>query len=195
MSKPLLVAIDACVREGESRTRRIAEPILEALSQRYHVVKIDLPSRADLSPLHPDSFAQRMAGQIPDDYKEMASFIAQVKRIVIVAPFWDMSFPAVLKCFIEQVSLFGITFEDNGTTCVGLCKRPKVLYITTRGMDIKTGGKLEQATPYLKALSALWNLGALITIAAQNMDYSSPEEIEAKISACIAEGMELAKKW
>ena len=194
MNKPLLVAIDACVREGESRTRRIAEPILEALAERYSVVRIDLPS-IDLDPLNPKTYSERAAGNVPINYQKIAALIAKARRIVIVAPFLDMSFPAVLKCFIEQVSLFGITFEDNGTTCVGLCKHPKVLYITTRGMDIKTGSKLEQATPYIKALAKLWNLGGLTTIAAQNMDYSTPEEIESKISACIAEGLELAKKW
>jgi len=30
-----LVVINACVREADSRTLRIAEPIIEALSQRY----------------------------------------------------------------------------------------------------------------------------------------------------------------
>ena len=195
MRKPLLVAIDACVREGESRTRRIAEPILAALGERYSVARIDLPSRDDIHPLTPGLYADRAAGVVPKDFEGIASMIAKARRIVIVAPFWDMSFPAALKCFIEQVSLFGITFEDNGTTCIGLCKRPKVLYITTRGMDIKTGSALEQATPYFKALAKLWNLGSLTTISARNMDYSTSEEIEAKISACIAEGLELAKKW
>lgn len=70
-----------------------------------------------------------------------------------------------------------------------------MLYVTTRGMDIPTGDPREQATPYLKALGSLWNLGELTTIAAWNMDYSTPEQIEEKISACIAEGLELAKEW
>ena len=106
-----------------------------------------------------------------------------------------MGFPAVLKCFFEQTSLFDITFTDNGQTCVGLCKAPEVLFITTRGMDIPTGDPREQATPYLKALGILWNWGGLTTLAARNMDYSSPEAIESKISDVIAEGLELAKTW
>lgn len=62
-------------------------------------------------------------------------------------------------------------------------------------MDISTCDHREQATPYLKALGSLWNLGELTTIAAQNMDYSSDEEIESKITACIEDGLELVKKW
>ena len=106
-----------------------------------------------------------------------------------------MSFPAALKCFFEQTSLFEVTFTDNGKTCVGLCRAPKVLYITTRGMDIPTGSYLDQGAPYLRALGALWNLGEMTVLDIHNTDYLPAKELEAKISTCIAEGLELAKTW
>lgn len=189
-----LVFIDACARQSDSRTLRIAEPIVSALSKRYKVTRYDL-SDMDIVPLNPGLFEERGVGKIPGWAMEAAQSIAAADRIVIAAPFWDMSFPAVLKCFFEQTSLFDVTFTDTGNTCQGLCKAPKVLYITTRGMDISTCDPREQATPYLKALGSLWNLGELTTIAAQNMDYSSDEEIESKITACIEDGLELVEKW
>lgn len=189
-----LVFIDACVRQSDSRTLRVAEPIVSALSKRYKVTRYDLPDMG-IVPLNPGLFDERGVGEIPGWAMEAAQSIAAADRIVIAAPFWDMSFPAVLKCFFEQTSLFDVTFTDTGKTCQGLCKAPKLLYITTRGMDIPTGDLREQATPYLKALGTLWNLGEITTIAAQNMDYSSNEEIESKITACIEEGLKLVKKW
>ena len=189
-----LVFIDACVRQSDSRTLRIAEPIVSALSTRYKVTRYDLPDM-DIVPLNPALFDERGVGEIPGWAMEAAQSIAAADCIVIAAPFWDMSFPAVLKCFFEQTSLFDVTFTDTGKTCQGLCKAPKLLYITTRGMDIPTGDLREQATPYLKALGTLWNLGEITTIAAQNMDYSSNEEIESKITACIEDGLKLVKKW
>ena len=189
-----LVVINACVRQADSRTLRIAEPVIEALAKRYKITCYDLPDM-DIVPLNPELFAERGLGEIPSWASEAASAIAGADRILIAAPFWDMSFPAVLKCFFEQTSLFDITFTDNGNTCVGLCKAPKVLYITTRGMDIPTGDLREQATPYLKALGSLWNLGELTTISARNMGYSSEEEIEKKISRAVADGTELAQTW
>lgn len=146
-------------------------------------------------PLNPGLFEERGTGRIPAWALEAAGAIAKADRILIAAPFWDMGFPAVLKCFFEQTSLFDITFTDNGKTCVGLCKAPKVLYITTRGMDISTGDPREQATPYIKALGSLWNLGELTTIAAQNMDYSTAAEIDARIEAAVREGLDLAESW
>jgi FMN-dependent NADH-azoreductase len=76
-----------------------------------------------------------------------------------------------------------------------LCKAKKVLYITTRGMNIKTGDPLEQATPYIKALSKLWGLGELYVLSAENLDYSSDKEIESKVEAAIAQGVELCKTF
>ena len=111
--------------------------------------------------------------QIPAWAREAAESIANADRILIAAPFWGMSFPAVLKCFFEQVSLFDITFTDNGKTCVGLCRSPKVLYITTRGMDLPTGSYLDQGTPYLRALGSLWNLGEMTVLDVHNTDYIS----------------------
>ena len=189
-----LVIIDACVRQSDSRTLRIAEPVIEALSKRYRITRYDLP-QMDIVPLNPGLFEERGLGEIPSWARDAATAIAQADRILIAAPFWDMSFPAVLKCFFEQVSLFDITFTDNGKTCVGLCKAPRVLYITTRGMDIPTGDPREQATPYLRALGTLWNLGKLSVVSAQNMDYSTGEEIDAKIESATAEALALVRKW
>ena len=190
-----LVVIDACVRQDESRTRRIAEPVISALAERYEVVRYNLPEMEGIVPLDPGLFEERGRGDVPAWALRAARDIASADRILIAAPFWDMSFPAVLKCFFEQTSLFDVTFTDDGTTCVGLCKAPKVLYITTRGMDIPTGDPREQATPYLRALGNLWNLGELTVISASNMDYSTPAGIEAKLSACIAEGLAIARDW
>ncbi len=190
-----LIVINACVRKADSRTLRIAEPIIGALSERYEITRYDLPEMERVVPLTPVLFEGRGRGEIPVWALGAARDIAAADRILIAAPFWDMSFPAVLKAFFEQVSLFDVTFTDTGATCRGLCKAPKVLYITTRGMDIQTGDPLEQATPYLRALGELWNLGELITIAACNMDYLPEEAVGAKISACIDRGLELAENW
>ena len=195
VSMKKLVYIQACVRGKESRTLKIAEPVIAALGERYEVVRYDLPDIVGTVPLTPALYAERGNGVIPSWALEAARTIAAADRIVIAAPFWDMSFPAVLKAFFEQVSLFDVTFTDNGHSCEGLCKAPKVLYVTTRGMDIPTGDPREQATPYLKALGTLWNLGELTTLAAWNMDYSTPDLVEAKVSAAIVQGLALARTW
>jgi FMN-dependent NADH-azoreductase len=189
-----LVVIDACIRGEESRTRRMAEPIVAALAKRYEITRFDL-REMDIQPLTPATYAERAAGKVPQWALEAARTVAEADRIVVVAPFWDMSFPAVVKVFFEHISLFDITFTDNGRSCVGLCKCEKVMYITTRGMNIPTGDAREQGSSYLQALSRLWDLGTVLTVAAWNMDYSSPEEIEEKIESATRFGLRLAETF
>lgn len=188
-----IIFIDACIRAG-SRTKRIAERIIEELSGRYRIETIRL-GEAEYPIVDNRILEERNNGTVPKAHAELAGRIAAADRIVIAAPFWDMSFPSALKVFFENMSLFGITFDSNDKECYGLCKAEKVMYITTRGMDISTGDPLEQATPYIRALSHLWGWGELTVISAQNMDYSSPEEIEERISKAIGEGLEACKEF
>ena len=185
-----LIYIDATMR-AESRTRKIARPIVAELAKRYEIETISLDG-AGFPAVDGKILEDRNNGIVPEEYAEMARRIAAADRIVIAAPFWDMSFPAALKVFFENMSLFHITFDSDNTHCYGLCKCSKVLYVTTRGMNIRTGDTLEQATPYIKALSCLWGLGDLYVVSAENMDYSTPEEIDRKIATAIAEGVAIS---
>lgn len=188
-----LVYINACMRAG-SRTRRIASAIIGKLQERYEIETIDL-RKNQYSPADNNILEDRSNGIVPAEHVKLARRIAAADRVVIAAPFWDMSFPAALKVFFENMSLFGVTFNTNQTECYGLCKAEKVMYITTRGMNIETGDALEQATPYIKALSHLWGLGELSVVAACNMDYSSPEEIERRIADAIGEGLKMCEDF
>lgn len=178
--------IDSCLRSG-SNTKVIADTLIDRLSERYEVETIKL-SDYDFPIVKDDILNERSNGYVPEEYVQIARKIADADRLVIAAPFWDMSFPSVLKVFFENMSLFNVTFASNEKECYGLCKAEKVLYVTTRGMNIKTGDEMEQATPYIKAISRLWGLGELHVIAAENIDYSTPEQIEEKIQNAIKEG-------
>ena len=181
------------MRQG-SRTKQIADDLIGQLANRYQIETISI-TNTTYPTVNNSILNDRSQGIVPEEYVQIARRIAQASRLVIAAPFWDMSFPSALKVFIENMSLFGVTFNSDATHCYGLCKCQKVLYITTRGMDIPTGHPLEQATPYIKAISYLWGLGEVITVAAQNIDYSTPEQIEQRISQAIAQGTEICKDF
>ena len=185
--------VDACLRAG-SNTKKIADAIIAKLSEKYDVETVSLSENV-FPVVNNDILNDRANGIVPDKYVEMAKSLANAERLVIAAPFWDMSFPSALKVFLENMSLFNVTFGSNEKECYGLCKAEKVLYITTRGMDISTGGDLEQATPYLKAIGKLWGLGELHVISAQNMDYSTEEQKAEKVKNAIEEGLKLIEEF
>lgn len=189
-----LLYIDACIRDDESRTKRIAEPIVKALEKKYDVQRFVL-NDMDLEIVQRDLIGKRLNGMIDATVMSWAETVRDADRIVIAAPFWDMSIPAALKNFIELCSILDVTFKTNDKTCYGNCKAEEMLFITTRGMDIPTGDIREQATSYLKALSWLWGIGPLQVVSAQNMDYASADEIEQKIRRAIDEGMCIAETF
>lgn len=188
-----LVIIDCCMRE-DSRTRRLLSAAAEVLSERYEVSRIDV-NALGFKPLTPKDLELRSQGYVPEEVVAVSRQVAAADRIVIAAPFWDMSFPAALKAFFENVSLFHITFDDNGRECCGLCRCRRVLYLTTRGMNIRTGDLLEQGSPYIRALSGLWGLGEVVTVAACNLDYLSQAEVDRQVGEAAAEAVRICREF
>ena len=53
---------------------------------------------------------------------------------MIAAPFWDLSFPAVLKQYFEQINVIGVTFRYTPQGVPeGLCRAGRLTYVTTAG--------------------------------------------------------------
>ena len=189
-----LLYIDSCIRDEVSRTKKIATPIINKLIERYDVETLVI-NDLNLTIVKKDLVNKRTNGIIDEEVLSWANKVSKADRIVIAAPFWDMSIPAALKSFIELCSIINVTFASDDKTCFGICNCKKLLYITTRGMNIKTNSELDQATPYLKAMSYLWGLGDVSVVAAYNLDYSNEEEINNKIKKAINEGLEIAKDF
>ncbi len=190
-----LLYINACVRGEDSRTHRLASPILAELEAHYDIDMLDLTD-ASLAPIGKALFAARGEGKTPAHVIDMARRFAAADRIVIAAPFWDMSFPAILKVFFEHISLVGITFDNNpdGSTR-GICQAKRLLLITTRGMEIEDGAPLEQATPYLSALGWLWGIPQIDVISAVGMDMCDEATADTRIADAIGRGITLCKEF
>ena len=118
--------LNACAREN-SRTMVLAEEVLKNIDGE--IKEIDLFSE-DLRPLDAQKIATRLNNQQLQMYAKEFS-LADV--IVIAAPLWDLSFPALLKTYIENVTIAGITFKYTENGPVGLCKAEKLYYISTSG--------------------------------------------------------------
>ena len=174
--------------------KKIATPIINKLKERYDVETLVI-NELNLTIVKKDLVNKRTNGIIDPEVLSWANKVKEADRIVIAAPFWDMSIPAALKSFIELCSIINVTFASDDKTCFGICNCKKLLYITTRGMNIKTNSELDQATPYLKAISYLWGLGEVSVVSAYNLDYSNEEEVNNKIKQAINEGLEIANNF
>ena len=130
----MILYINACVRT-QSRTKKIAERLLEKLGEKAVEVKLSEVS----FPKTNEEFLRKRDGYITaknfdDSYFDMAKQFAKADTIVIAAPYWDLSFPAVLKQYIEHINVLGITFEYSPEGIpIGLCNAKKLYYIMTAG--------------------------------------------------------------
>ena len=125
--------INACVRE-ESRTKKLAKALLSKLGE-YEEVKledIDFPKTDESFLKKRDSLIASRS--FDDPMFELARQFAKADTIVIAAPYWDLSFPAALKQYVEHINVVGITFEYTKEGFPkGLCKAEKLYYVMTAG--------------------------------------------------------------
>ncbi len=134
----MILFVNACVRGDRSRTYALCREYLGGLKKRGAKVReVDL-QLTHLSPLSDQKVAFRSQlarrGVFEDDIFDLAHQFAEADQIVIGAPYWDLSFPAALKTYIEHVSVDGITFRFTpDARYVGLCRARRITYITTSG--------------------------------------------------------------
>lgn len=129
----MVLYINACVRK-ESRTNRLAKAVLERLGE-YEEIKLET---LDIKPLDGECLANRTAliakGEYDNEMFDLARQFAAADTIVMAAPYWDGSFPAILKTYIENIYVTGIVskYDDTGRP-QGLCRAGRLYYVTTAG--------------------------------------------------------------
>ncbi len=130
----MILYINACVR-SDSRTKKLADYLL---SDTEEIIE-ELSLRELEIPLVDESFLARRDRLISehkydDTMFDLARQFAQADIIVIAAPYWDLSFPAALKQYFEQINVLGVTFSYSPEGVpIGLCKARKLYYVTTAG--------------------------------------------------------------
>lgn len=133
MERPILF-INACVRKA-SRTRQLAEQLLTRLQQPYAELRLH---EMTFPVVNEDFLAQRdrliAAGEFQSPVFDLARQFAAAETVVIAAPYWDLSFPAALKQYLEQINVVGITFRytQEGVP-LGLCRAGRLFFVTTAG--------------------------------------------------------------
>ena len=165
----MLLFLDACSRK-ESRTRTLAEYLIEKLGEEPAVVRL-----ADIDwPRFDDAFLESRnaavkAGDYSDPVYDAAKQFAQADTVVIAAPFWDLSFPASLKQYFEQITVAGLTFRYSETDVPeSLCRAKTLWYVTTAGGKV---GSFDYGYGYARALTgSLFGIPDAKLVAAEGLD-------------------------
>ena len=134
-----LLFLDACVREGKSRTRQLCQVYLEEFLKKNPDTEVEtvVLRRGTVEPHTEEKLRERDGYVARKDWShpmfDLTKQFYDADYIVIGTPYWDLSFAAILKVYIENIMVADLTFRATNTGFVGLCKGKKLIYITTAG--------------------------------------------------------------
>ena len=173
-----ILFIDAAVRAG-SRTRRLAEYLIGKLNGEPERLVLET---SGLKPLTGETLAWRddciARGDYADGFFRFAHQLAEADTVVIAAPFWDGSFPSMLKVYIENVSVSGLTFRYTADGIPqGLCRAKRLFYVTTAGGAIYNDA---YGYGYIRdTVTTMFGIPETHLIKAENLDLwgADPEKI------------------
>ncbi|MGN0078587.1 MAG: NAD(P)H-dependent oxidoreductase [Coriobacteriales bacterium] len=189
-----ILFVNSCVNQESSRTLRLADAVLDkmleeaaAAGEQAQVEELSLVD-AGIEGLDEETLAFRSERSAAKDFTHElfapARQFREADEVVIAAPYWDLSFPAMLKAYIEQLCVNGLTFSysEEGIP-VGHCLAKRLTYVTTAGGYL---GEYNMGYDYVAAVCKLYfGIEESRCISAEGLDIWG-NDAEAILASAIA---------
>ncbi|HEY3596437.1 MAG TPA: NAD(P)H-dependent oxidoreductase [Paraburkholderia sp.] len=205
-----LFHVDSSARRERSNSRTLARRFIENLRSEGVDVEVDyLDVTVDTPPHVTEAFAiatyRDESERTPEMRATLAASDALCKRLfeadafLFAMPMYNWSMPSTFKAFIDSVTRTGVTYKstEHGRT-VGQLNHQKVLFITTRGADLRPGNpfsSMDALTPALKTSFGFIGVTDLRFVDAQPLQFSDQEARIAALERAHAELVEVATEW
>ena len=201
MSKVLYIRANA-KPEGESRTFKIADRFLEEYKRMNPLDEISILdlSQEKIDFLSADDIAAVYGPKTEESKKhpvlQYTYQFAEADKYIVAAPMWNLSIPAILKAYIDYITVTGLTFKYTEQGAVGLLLGKKVIYIVTRGGGYSSEPErnYEMGERYLRTVFRFLGITDFTTIAAEKLDVIG-EDVEAILNKAIQDAETAAKTF
>lgn len=198
MSKVLYIKANI-KNEGESRTFKVSDSFVEEYKKNNpedEIIILDL-YKENIDFLRADDLG-KLFGPKDEESKnnsilKYAYQFADADKYIIAAPMWNLSFPAILKAYIDYVSVSGITFKYTAEGPVGLLNNKKAVHIVSRGGGYDNS-PYEMGDRYLRTILGFFGIKDIETIGIDNLDVIGVN-VEEKVEEGIEKVTSLAKKF
>lgn len=186
-----LLFVNCCISQrGEnSRTLSLARAFLEAFRAAHPGAEIETVRPETLLTLRhfgPEMLNDRDAlagvGAWDAPVFDLARQFRAADRIVVAAPFWDLSFPAALRTYIEYISANGLTYHYEADGCHGDCRAERLAYLTSGG-DVEREDSL--GVLYWRQLCAMFGIGQFDYVFAGGLDIDPAKATELLKAGCV----------
>lgn len=120
----------------------------------------------------------------------------EADKMIFSAPMWNLAFPAILKAYIDYITVSGITFRYTSNGAEGLCRDKKAIYITSRGsvFSKEPMKDFEMGERYMKVILAFLGITNFKSIVAEGVDMSSIDTNKA-VEDAIEKAKTLARNF
>ena len=137
----MLLFVDCCIsyRGDRSRSHALCDAFLTEYKKANPAEDIEVVDlqRMDLKPFNhfssDDRNALRNVKAFDAPIFKLARQFKRADRIVIGAPLRDLTFPAMLRIYIEYVCVREVTYHYENGRCKGDCMAQKLAYLTVSG--------------------------------------------------------------
>lgn len=198
MSKVLYIKANI-KNEGESRTFKVSDSFVEEYKKNNpedEIITLDL-YKENIDFLRHDDLGKIFGPKDEESKKnpilKYAYQFAEADKYIIAAPMWNLSFPAILKAYIDYVSVTGITFKYTAEGPVGLLNNKKAVHIVSRGGDYENA-PYEMGDRYLRTILGFFGIREIETIAVDGLDVMGVD-VQAKVEEGIEKATSFAKKF
>lgn len=173
-----LLFVNACPRGEASRTLKLARAFLAELVAclpGVNVIEHDL-CRMGQQPVTAEILGLREPVCDARDWThplvQPAVEFVQADAVLIAAPYWDLSFPSVLKVWVEHMYVRNLTFHYEDDRCVGHCRARCAVYITTAGSPI---GENDWGALYMQAVMKALGIPVFTSLRAEALDLDASD--------------------
>lgn len=198
MSKVLYIKANI-KKEGVSRTFRVSDRFVEEYKKSHpedEVIELDL-YKEGIDFLREEDL-EAIFGPKTEESKnhpklKYAYQFAEADKYIFADPMWNLGSPAIIKAYIDYISVTGITFKYTAEGPVGLLNNKKAVHIVSRGGEYGDA-PYEMGDRYLRTILNFFGVADIKTIAAESLDVIGVD-VEAKIASAIDEATTLAKTF
>lgn len=193
-----LLFVNGCIsqRRESSRTKRLADAFLAAFQAAHPDWAVETVSPETLLALKPfdvEMLNERdvlcVAGAFDGPVYALARQFQTAEAIVVAAPFWDLSYPAALRTYIEYISANGLLYHYEADGCHGDCKAQWLVYLTSGG-DVEREDSV--GVIHWRQLAAMFGIPQFDYVFAGGLDLD-PERTEELLAGAVGLAEALAK--
>lgn len=204
-----LLHVDASAKGERSNSRALGRFFIEQLQAQGLPLEIDYLDLAREAPAPvSEAFAiatyTAPAARTPEMREVLAASdglcqrLMQADACLFAMPMYNWSMPSTFKAFIDSITRTELTYLNTPDGIVGQLSRQKVLFLTSRGADLRPGNPMawmDALTPALRAAFAFIGVQHPQFVDAQPLQFANPEARTEALERARQELQQVARQW